>query len=275
MRLKNVYKIDEELARRRVRTMANVAVAQMLPLSAVKGGTSLNLRRGPKESRFSLDLDATRPRDTSESEFLDELEQNLKHGWNGFRGTLVRRPKASPKNVPPRYVMQPVDVNVTYNNSTFAKVTLELAFDELGSVGETTDVIAVEIVELFTSVGLSAPSPVAVLSIEHQVVQKLHACTTLNPRGTNERAHDLVDLQLLCDDEDIDFPEMDALGSRLFSFRKGEEWPPIVTAHAGWGELYSEASEGLDVRPLKDAIVWINSLVAEAVSSGSTVPKDE
>jgi predicted nucleotidyltransferase component of viral defense system len=254
--------------------MANVVVAQMLPTSAVKGGTSLNLRRGPGASRFSPDLDASRPRDESESDFLDKLEENLKHGWNGFRGTMTQRPKASPKSVPPQYVMQPLNVNVTYNNSTFAKVTLELAFDELGSVEEATEVIADEIVELFTGVGLGAPSAVAVLSTEHQVVQKLHACTTLSLRGTNERAHDLVDIQLLCEGEEIDFTEIDALGRRLFAYRKKEEWPPTVIAHDGWETLYVEASEGLDVLPLAEAIVWINSLVDKAVSEGSTVIRD-
>ena len=43
--------------------------------------------------------------------------------------------------------------------------------------------IAPEIVAFFTSVGFAATTVVAVLSIEHQIVKKLCACTTLGPPG--------------------------------------------------------------------------------------------
>lgn len=270
-RLRNVYQIDGTLAVRRTRTMANVVVAQMLPQSVVKGGMSLNLRLGPSESRFSIDLDTSRPSGVSESDFLKELEINLNLGWNGFNGTLVRKEKATPANIPPQYVVRPVDIQVTYKGSKFEKVHLELSREEFDVEIENTDVIADEIVALFTSVGLEAPTAVTVLSIELQVVQKLHACTT--PVGRRyERAHDLVDIQLLCLGEDIDLSALDYLGRRLFHFRKRGEWPPTVIAHAGWETLYSEASEGLDVRALEEAITWVNSLVAAASSSGSQAP---
>jgi hypothetical protein len=264
----HVYKIDGTLAIRRTRTMANIAVAQMLPGSVVKGGMSLNLRLGPGDSRFSVDLDTTRPSGVSESDFLQQLETNLKSGWNGFNGTLLPKEKAAPANVPPQYVMRPVDIQVTYRGSKFEKVHLELSREEFDVEIENPDVIAHEIVALFTSVGLEAPTAVTVLSIELQVVQKLHACTT--PVGRkNERAHDLVDIQLLCLGEDIDLSIVEHLGRRLFDFRKKGEWPPTVIAHPGWDALYSEAAKDLDVRPMSEAITWINSLVADAASRGS------
>jgi hypothetical protein len=161
--------------------------------------------------------------------------------------------------------MQPIDVHVTYRGSTFEKVPLELSREEFDVEIKNVDVIADEIVALFTNVGLDAPEAVTVLSVELQVVQKLHACTTPTGRGRYERAHDLVDIQLLCRGEEIDLSSMDLLGRRVFHFRRRGEWPPTVVAHADWETLYSEASEGLDVLPLAEAITWINALTDEAV----------
>jgi hypothetical protein len=271
-RLKNVYGIDHTLAIRRTRTIASVAVAQMLPQSVVKGGGSMNLRRGPQDSRVSLDLDVSRPIGVSASDFLKELEANLKRGWNGFNGTLTEKPKVAPNNVPPQYVMQPVDVHVTYKGSTFEKVPLEISREEFDVEIENIDVVADEIVALFTNIGLGAPEAVTVLSVELQAVQKLHACTTPTGRGRYERAHDLVDLQLLCRGTAVNLSNLDLLGRCLFRFRKQGAWPPTVAAHAGWETLYGEASEGLDVLPLAEAITWINALTAEAVRAGLADP---
>ncbi len=248
-----------------MRTLANVAVAQMLPAGAVKGGTAMNLRRGPDASRFSTDLDVTRHRDTSEDAFIQALNDSLRTGWGGFSGTATRRPKAKPRAVPTAYVMLPVAVSLQYQGRVLASVKLEVAIDEVGSLDAALEAVAPEIVELFTSVGLPAPDPVSVVSAEHQFVQKLHTCTTPDSDGRNERAHDLVDLQLLCLDEDLDLELLDVLGRRLFSFRQGLDWPPTVVAHEGWDSLYATAAEGLAVRPLADALGWVNDLIARAV----------
>jgi hypothetical protein len=252
--------------------MASVAVAQMLPISVVKGGASMNLRRGPRDSRLSLDLDVAHPIGVRAPDFLKQLEANLTSGWNGFNGTLVQKAKATPGNVPPQYVMQPVDVHLTYRGSAFEKVPLELSREEFDIEIENVDVVADEIVALFTNVGLDAPEAVTVLSLELQVIQKLHACTTPTGRGRFERAHDLVDIQLLCRGEEVNLSNIDLLGRRLFHFRNQGEWPPTVTAHVGWETLYGAASEGLDVLPLAEAITWINALSAEAVRAGLANP---
>ncbi len=268
-RLANATGLEENLIVRRLRAMANVVVAQMLPTSAVKGGTSINLRLGPDLSRFSIDLDATRPRTTTEGQFLNQLRANLDAGWSGFTGTVLMRKSPAPKNIPVQYLMVPIDVKLSYRARNFMTVRLELAMDELGSVDDSVEIIDGSLVELFTRIGLEAPSPVAVISREHQAVQKLHACTTPDQEGRNERAHDLVDLQLLCRDEDVDLAELRRLGVRLFDLRKGTPWPPTVQIHEGWDGLYTEASEGLDVLPLPAAVEWANDLVKRAELEGS------
>ena len=268
-RLKNVYEIDDQLAQRRVRTMANVVVAQMLPSAAVKGGTAMNLRRGPAGSRFSIDLDVTCPREVTEDEFMDELNMNLGAGWEGFTGVAVRRPKSVPRNVPEVYVMLPVAVTLQYRGSSVGSVKLEIAIDEVDSLSRGTEVVAEDVVRLFTSVGLPPPKPVSVVSIEDQFVQKLHACTTPGAQGRFERAHDLVDLQLLCVNEELDLEQLNHVGRRLFAFRKRDQWPPTVVQHEGWDDLYAEASEGLGLLSLPEAVDWVNDIVIRATATSS------
>lgn len=150
----------------------------------------MNLRRGPRDSRLSLDLDVAHPIGVRAPDFLKQLEANLTLGWNGFNGTLVQKakPKAEPENVPAQYVMQPIDVHVTYRGSTFEKVPLELSREEFDVEIKNVDVVADEIVALFTNVGLDAPEAVTVLSVELQVVQNCtRAQRRLAAEGTNVR----------------------------------------------------------------------------------------
>jgi hypothetical protein len=47
-------------------------------------------------------------------------------------------------------------------------------------------------------VGVPVAVTVPCMTVPWQIAQKLHACTaTMTPPKTNDRAHDLVDLQLL------------------------------------------------------------------------------
>lgn len=107
------------------------------------------------------------------------------------------------------------------------------------------------------------------LAVAHQVAQKLHACTVINPKtGRNERAHDLVDLQLLDQDETIDVAAVGATAARLFAARHSHAWPPTVVAYERWDTIYADAADGLDViANVEDAIVWVNGLIARAAAN--------
>ncbi len=203
----------------------------------------------------------------TEDGFLAELNANLSAGWGGFTGSAVRRPKSKPRTVPETYVMLPIAVTLRYRGSSVDTVKLEITVDEVNSLSRVTEVIAADVVELFTSVGLPAPESVSVVSIEDQFVQKLHACTTPGPHGKFERAHDLVDLQLLCVDEELDLEQLNQLGLRLFKFRRRGPWPPTVIAHDGWDALYAEAAEGLKLLGLDQAVEWANDIIARAVAT--------
>jgi hypothetical protein len=69
--------------------MANAIIGQLLPDGAVKGGSSLKLRYGDKETRFTTDLDAVRVAELDD--YIRELGTALEKGWNGFTGRIVPR----------------------------------------------------------------------------------------------------------------------------------------------------------------------------------------
>ena len=247
------------------RTIANVAAAQMLPAGVVKGGTAMRLRAGTQNVRFSADLDAARPASMLASDYLEQLEQSLRFGWSGFTGVVVPKRPANPAEVPADYVMLPHDIKLRFNSQSFVTVELEVGHDEVGSTYRpSVRPVAPAIVELFDALGLDAPQPVPILASAYQIAQKLHACTTADRNGGNDRAHDLIDIQLLYELDPPDPAELAVVGARLFRSRGQGAWPPVVRAFPTWDAIYVTASAGVIVRPLDDAIAWVNERIAEA-----------
>jgi hypothetical protein len=114
-------------------------------------------------------------------------------------------------------------------------------------------------VQLFADLGLPEPAPIPVMRADHQIAQKLHACTGPG----NERAHDLVDLQLLLSSEDIDLTQVRTTAVHLFDYRQAHAWPPAVVPGPTWSTIYDEAAVSLAVLPNVDsAVAWANDLIA-------------
>jgi len=252
--------------RRIQRAVANTVIGQTLPPGVVKGGTALKLRVGETGSRFTPDLDAARSAGTSLEDYLGALDANLGAGWSGFTGRIVVLDPAEPDGVPADYVMQPFDLKMQFRGKAWLTVRFELGHDEIGSTATPELRMADDLIDMFDTLGLDRPQPVPVLAIEHQVAQKLHACTSIGARtGTNDRAHDLVDLQILDQDEKIDPDRVGPIATRLFAARQAQSWPPVVVAHEGWDTLYAAAAEGLNVLPdVARAVTWTNALIASA-----------
>jgi hypothetical protein len=247
------------------RTIGNIAVTQMLPGGVVKGGMAMRLRAGTDTVRFSADLDIARPAAIGAADFVEVLRVNLAGGWSGFTGTVVERTPSAPPQVPDAYVMRPYAIKLAYRSRSFLTVDLEVGADEIGSISHAaTAPVAAGIIDLFEGVGLERPRPVPLLASSYQFAQKLHACTTPNGRGGNDRAHDLVDLQLLHELDPPEPTELAAVGARLFASRRQGTWPPTVAKFDGWDAIYAAAASGLDVRPLPEAIAWVNERIAEA-----------
>lgn len=267
-RIDNLAHQHQRPVRRIQRAVANTVVGQMLPPGVVKGGTAMKLRVGEIGSRFTPDLDAARSKNVSLDDYLTQLGDRLSEGWAGFTGTVAELEGPQPDGVPEEYVMQPFEIRLSYRSRHWLTVPFELGHDEIGSTSRHDERIANDILELFDEIGLDTPSPIPVLALDHQVAQKLHACTAIDVKtGGNERAHDLVDLQLLDQEESIDMSEVGATAQRLFAARRSHSWPPVVIAHEGWDTLYTEAADGLAViENVDDAVVWANQFIARVTS---------
>lgn len=242
--------------------MANAIVGQMLPSGVVKGGSSLKLRYGVAGTRFTTDLDAARATDMET--FRIELTAALKKGWEGFAGSVVVGRQAHPKGVPPQYVMQPLEIKLSYKEKPWVTVPLEVGHDEIGDADEVEWDISPEVAAMFVVVGLPSPGPSPLMPLHFQVSQKLHGATESGGR----RAHDLIDLQLMASDPKLDLAKTKEVCVRLFRYRKMQEWPPVVVKGEGWEERYGDQLQGIDALPTVDkAVAWANEFIARIDAS--------
>ena len=243
----------------------------MLPPSVVKGGTAMKLRVGEPGSRFTPDFDASRSAEITLDDHIDELADRLADGWSGFTGTVEQEDAATPDGVPAEHVMQPFSIRLAFRGRHWLTDAFELGHDEIGSTKHHDLRIADDLITLFESLGLETRAPIPVLALDHQIAQKLHASTYVNPKtGQNERAHDLVDLQILEQERAIDMAAVAATAERLFAARQERAWPPTVVQYDRWETIYTEAATGLDVIDnVTHAITWANDFIARAVTRGS------
>jgi hypothetical protein len=223
----------------------------------------MKLRVGEAGSRFTPDLDATRSAELSLEDYINQLADRLAAGWGGFGGTIEELEPPQPAGVPRDYVMQPFVIRLAFKGRHWLTVPFEIGHDEIGSTATYELAIAADLIALFDALGLDTPDPIPVLALDHQIAQKLHACTSIDAAGRNDRAHDLVDLQILDQEETIDMPAVGRTAMRLFTARRGQPWPPTVVAHPGWDTLYAGAADGLDViADVEGAVAWTNDFIA-------------
>ncbi len=236
----------------------------------------MKLRVGEAGSRFTPDLDVSRSALLSLDDYLDDFAARLANGWGGFNGTLEQLDVAHPDGVPHDYVMQPFTIGLGYRGRHWLSVRFELGRDEIGSTKHHDLRIAGDLLELFGIIGLDVPGPIAVLAVEHQVAQKLHACTSVSARtGGNERAHDLVDLQILAQEETIDMTTLNTTAQRLFAARRTHPWPALIVAHPGWDTIYAEAAQGLAVIDnVHDAVAWGNEFINQSLQPKTRLPNE-
>ena len=240
----------------RIRTiMANAIVASMLPDGVVKGGSALKMRFGDAATRFTTDLDTATAMDPAA--YAQQLDKALRNGWEGFGGRVVARKPASPKEVPPEYVMKPYDVKLEYLGKPWCTVPLEVGHNEIGDADVAEWAELNDVAEIFESMGFPPPGKVPLMPIEYQIAQKLHAVS-----GPGERARDLVDLQLIFDRVSVDLAATKKVCERLFAYRKAQAWPPTVLNRPEWGESYLQHAVGVSVaQECDEAIKWVNETI--------------
>jgi hypothetical protein len=106
------------------------------------------------------------------------------------------------------------------------------------------------------------------MKLAYQIAQKLHAVS----EPGSEQAHDLIDLQLICNRSQIDYAEVKNVCQRLFDYRRRQPWPAAMTALPSWDDLYVLARNNLldngDVLPTAvEAVTWVNELICKIVAA--------
>lgn len=252
-------------------TVASTAAMQMVPDGAAKGGGAIRQRVSEAEARLTTDLDFARATGMELNNFVDAYSDQLEIGWAGFSGVLKAETSKRPDDVPAEYLMDRFSIKLRYLGQPFCSVILELVHAEIDSTEVAVERLGTDIAAIFDEIGLAQPAPVRVISAEHQIVQKLHACTGEAASG---RAHDLIDIQILAAIEDIDHAEIGRIGRRLFAYRQRHEWPPVVDPYAGWADLYAAALADLEneavLASLEDAVDFANGLIKAAAGSSET-----
>lgn len=215
--------------------MSTVSDEQGRPNLLIKGGTSLELRRGIALSRASRDLDAV-TRDDIELVW-QALGAAAMEGWEGFTGVLT-----APEAIEvPGLIIKPrrFTVKLKYQGAPFVSVPVEVSPREAGNADDVdwTHSPALELV------GLPLSRPIPCMTLPWQIAQKLHAVTAkLDGGRVSDRAHDLVDLQILealMADEPL-APVRNAC-VEVFGARAQQAWPPTVSVYDHWPRIYAGA----------------------------------
>jgi hypothetical protein len=251
---------------RLARAMADVIVGQMLPAGVVKGGSSLMFRYGGAVTRYTKDVDTARSVELEA--YLESLRLKLAEGWNGFTGKIVDVEPPSPPNVPKPYLMMPYDIKLQYLGKSWMTVRIEVGHNEIGDADAFETMLPDDIAAAFVDLGFPKPNEIPVMKLSYQVAQKLHAVSGIN----SDRAHDLIDLQLIDKYSILDLVDVRSKCERLFKYRCEQAWPPVIIKGDRWSSVYNEAYTTLRkpeivFSAVDDAIEWVNEFVNRIVKA--------
>jgi hypothetical protein len=281
--------LDIPVERARV-LVSSVIVAQMLPEDAVvKGGIGVKLRLGEVGTRATKDMDLA---SSDRANFLDGLNQKLQIGWGtvpaskgaqkknpdaaprlAFSGQARPRKKAQPDGVPSAYLMDPYFVTLHFIGTPWMKVPVEVGHDEIDGLehADYPTEVADQIAAIGKVLAFGELAPVPLISLEQQIAQKIHAAT----QPDSQRAHDLVDLQLLwrvatVGGQKLDLPVLTDQCRRTFAYWTTHEWPPTAAMsdvlEAAYQAAKDEASPVAEPNAESDAasVVLLAETLAEA-----------
>lgn len=253
-------KMGIPVARARV-MLCTLIVTQMLPDAVmVKGGMGVKIRLGERGTRATSDLDVSiRARG---SEFAEAFSERLSAGWGSVppsKGALKRDPDSpwrvaftatvragnahDPGLAHPEYVMHPYRVSLAFLGVAWGGLDVEVSDPEVDLVVSEPAELDDELVGFGASFGFGDLRPVKLVDVEYQIAQKIHAVTD----PAYNRAHDLVDLQLLWK-LGPDIVKVRELCVRTFEFRRQQPWPPLPMRQVGdWNLAYADAREETEV----------------------------
>lgn len=142
------------------------------PLLLVKGGSSLELRRGIPDSRTSKDFDTVARRDIEEVH--EQLAEAGETGWEGFTAIFTVPEEIDVPGMPVKPCRFTAKLN--YRGKPFASVPIEVSTVEAGNADQfdtlTSDALGL--------VGVPAAVSVPCMTIPWQVAQKLQGLNRLD-----------------------------------------------------------------------------------------------
>ena len=96
------------------------------------------------------------------------------------------------------------------------------------------------------------------MPLHHQIAQKLHGASGPG----SERAHDLIDLQVIVSRGEVDYALTRQTCERLFAYRQKQAWPPTIVKGEDWDRLYADQLLPDPVlQTVDEAVAWANELV--------------
>jgi len=270
------------------RMLCTLIISQMLPSAvAIKGGMGIKLRMGESGTRATADLDVST--EQRGKDFEESFRERLAKGWGtvpaskgslrksptapdrvAFTATLKKQRQHDPGLGMPGYVVHPYRLTLAFLGKDWAGVDVEVSDPEIEPHAHRRLDIDPELVELGAFFGFGDLLPVELIDLEYQIAQKIHAVTD----PAYNRAHDLVDLQLLCS-AGPDLSTVRAFCVRTFDFRRSQKWPPLPLREMdGWETQYGEARKETLVRgetlalPNIDATrEWLTKLIEDIQKS--------
>lgn len=196
----------------------------------VKGGAALELRFADR-ARTTKDMDVGLP--GSRLDRFDALERAAALGFDDF----TFRVKV-PRDLELVDTVR-VDVAVAYRGRGVQTIQIDLGPSE-----ESPVELVAPAIRGVAELGIPVPSPIRCISLDAQIAQKLHACTSPRLLATENRARDILDIIFLDMLGQIDPTSVRNACVRIFEQRAEHPWPPPPEVPPAWkAELASLAAE--------------------------------
>jgi hypothetical protein len=221
----------------------------------IKGGMACELRFRDR-ARTTRDLDAIFR--GSLPQLLADLDSAFATPYSGFSFT-----HAEPEPIG-EVGAHRFDVKLRYEGRGWGSLRVEVSPPE-GATHEPESLPALSVSEF----GLAGPTVVSCLSLRFQIAQKIHACTKRFEERENERAHDLIDLQLMGELID-DLRYVERACKEVFALRRTHRWPPTLTIEPGWRATYPALAAELafPVTDVDEAVARVQALIDAIHTAG-------
>jgi|GEM_PF-531685 len=226
---------------------------------AIKVGTGLTIRFGTKV-RATRDIDALTTIDLALA--MELLNNELKIGWEGFTGTVMKRRAIARAEIDP--LPEGCKIKLEYKNKSFCTIIFEISHSSK-NLDEITDRVTSSID--LTPVELGSDTSFLILNAFYQVAQKIHACTRIHKDRENPRINDIYDIllfeQLICSD----LASAKQACIETFKERDTHTWPPELNPPTSWPQKWEELEFTFNPLPYEQSLSKVKQLITDISKS--------